>query len=126
MFPSVNWLHVSVAAGAGFTVSMIFYCLPSMRKLRDGQAENLVSAILNRLWNTLIYAYAFAWILSLTNVSPLFMGVILVVVGMLRAAFTPEGWNRDMISQPRNVRLVDNARFILMYLVMTGILVFWR
>jgi len=97
-----------------------------MRKLREGQIENLAAAILNRLWNTLIYAYAFAWIPSLTNISPLFMGVILVSVGILRAAFTPEGWNRDMIGQPRNVRLVDNTRFILMYVVMTGILIFWK
>ena len=126
MFPSVNWLHVLVAAAAGFAVSMTFYCLPIMQKLRDGQAENLTSAILSRVWNTLLYAYAFAWILSLTIISPLLIGVILVLVGMLRAAFTPDGWNRNMINQPRNVRLVDNVRFILMYLVMTGILVFWR
>jgi hypothetical protein len=97
-----------------------------MRKLRDGQAENPASAILKRVWNTLLYAYTFAWVLSLTNIPPLFMGIILVLVGMLRAAFSPDGWNRNMLNQPRNVRLVDNARFILMYVVMTGILVFWR
>lgn len=126
MFPSVNWPHVLAAAAAGFAVSMSFYCLPVMRKLRDGQAENPASAILKRVWNTLLYAYTFAWVLSLTNIPPLFMGIILVLVGMLRAAFSPDGWNRNMLNQPRNVRLVDNARFILMYVVMTGILVFWR
>ena len=139
MLPSVHWLPVIVSAAAGFAISMIFYFLPLMQKVRSGQtvtntsrngsgsgSENLLSAILKRLWNTLLYAYAFAWILSLTSISPLLMGGILVLVGMLRAAFTPDGWNRDMIGQPRTVRLVDNARFILMYVVMTGVLIFWK
>ena len=139
MLPPVHWLPVIVSAAAGFAIIMIFYFLPLMQKVRSGQtvtntsrngsgsgSENLLSAILKRLWNTLLYAYAFAWILSLTSISPLLMGGILVLVGMLRAAFTPDGWNRDMIGQPRTVRLVDNARFILMYVVMTGVLIFWK
>jgi len=127
MFASVNWLHIIFSGAAGFTVSMIFYFLPIMQKVRGEQDKNLTSAILMRLWNTMMYAFAFAWILSLTKtISPVIMGVILLLVGTLRAAFTPDGWNRDMIGQPRAVRMVDNARFILMYLVMTGVLIFWK
>jgi Protein of unknown function (DUF1761) len=139
MFPPVNWLHVCVAAAAGFSISMIFYSLPIMQKQRSDQlatntsqsesginSGNLLSAILTRLLNTFLYAYMLAWFLNLTGITTLSMGLLLVIVAMLRAAFTPEGWNRAMLNQPRIVKLVDNMRFILMYVVMTGILLFWR
>jgi hypothetical protein len=54
------------------------------------------------------------------------MGLLFLVVAMGRAALAPGGWNPAMVDAPRAVRLVDNVRFILMYLVMTGILLFWR
>ena len=139
MLPSVDWLAVIVAAAAGFAISMIFYSLPVMQRQRSqeaaanksqseigGRSKSLFSEISQRLLNTFLYAYAFEWLITQTGISTLGMGILLVFVGMLRAAFTPEGWNRDMIAQPRNVRLVDNARFILMYIVMVGILLFWR
>ena len=129
MFPHINWLSVIASAAAGFAISMIFYFLPIMQKQRTashGASENLTVVVLKRLWNTLLYAFAFAWVLSLTNILPMVMGVLLVMVGMLRAALTPEGWNRDLVGQPRTVRLVDNTRFILMYVVMTGIVLVWK
>jgi hypothetical protein len=139
MFPPVNWLHVTAAALAGFTISMIFYSLPIMRAARSehseadkpqgesaSRPEKISTAILSRLLNTVLYAYAFEWIILQTGISTMGMGILLVLVGMFRAAFTPEGWNRDMIGQSRAVRLLDNLRFILMYVVMTGILFFWK
>lgn len=131
MFPPVTWLHVAVAALAGFAVSMTFYSLPIMHAAREADAsvsrsQNLSSAILSRLLNTFVYAFAFEWIILQAGISTLGMGILLVLVGMFRAAFTPEGWNRDMISQPRAVKLLDNMRFILMYVVMVGILLFWK
>ena len=139
MFPPVNWLHVTVAALAGFAVSIAFYSLPIMREARSEQAgsettrgesanrsESLSSAVFSRLLNTFMYAFAFEWIIIQTGISTLGMGILLVLVGMFRAAFNPDGWNRDMIGQPRMTRLVDNIRFILMYAVMAGILLFWN
>jgi len=73
-----------------------------------------------------MYAFAFEWIILQTGISTVGMGILLVLVGMFRASFTPDGWNRDMVGQPRNVKLLDNIRFILMYVVMTGILLFWK
>jgi hypothetical protein len=139
MFPSLNWLHVIVAAAAGFTTSMIFYFLPIMQNQRKEQAmvnisrhetetgsESLLSAILTRLVNTFLYACGLAWFLKLTGISTLGMGILLVLVAMGRAGLAPEGWNGALRHAPRAVRLVDNLRFILMYIVMTGILIFWR
>lgn len=139
MLPPINWMHVTVAALAGFAVSMIFYSLPVMRSARNQQTEadtargesasrleNPSSAIFSRLLNTFMYAFAFEWIILQTGISTVGMGILLVLVGMFRASFTPDGWNRDMIGQPRNVKLLDNIRFILMYVVMTGILLFWK
>ena len=135
MLPHVNWLHVIVSAAAGFAISMIFYSLPIMQKVRSERAqakthpsksETLSSAIMKRLVNTFLYAFMLAWFLDLTGITGLGMGLVVVIVGMLRAAFAPGGWNEDMIGLPRNVRLVDSARFILMYVVMAGILIFWR
>lgn len=139
MFPPVNWLHVTVAALAGFTISMIFYSLPAMRSARNGQTEadttrgestnrsgDFSSAVFSRLLNAFMYAFAFEWIILQTGITTMGMGVLLVLVGMFRAAFTPDGWNRDMVAQPRKVKLLDNIRFILMYVVMTGILLFWK
>jgi len=139
MFPPVNWLHVTVAALAGFAISMIFYSLPIMRAARSRQteadatkresvnrSEGLFSAVSSRLFNTFAYAFAFEWIILQTGISTVGMGILLVLVGMFRAAFTPEGWNRNMVDQPRAVKLLDNTRFILMYVVMAGILLFWK
>lgn len=139
MLPSVNWLHVIVAAVAAFAISLIFYSLPIMQKQRKAQAvmnasprewetgsETLLSAILARLVNTFLYAYMMAWFLQLTGISTLGMGLLFLLVAMGRAALAPDGWNAAMIDAPRTVRLLDNARFILMYLVMIGILLFWR
>ncbi len=139
MLPPLNWLHVIVAAAAGFAVSMSFYLLPIMQKERKAQSmtsvsrntaevrsDNLVSAILARLVNTFLYACGLAWFLKLTGISTLGMGLILVLVAMGRAGLAPEGWNGAIRNAPRIVRLVDNLRFILMYIVMTGILIFWK
>ncbi|SRR6266498_1857700 len=139
MLPPLNWLHVIVAAAAGFAVSMSFYLLPIMQKERKAQSmtsvsrntaevrsDNLVSAILARLVNTFLYACGLAWFLKLTGISTLGMGLILVLVAMGRARLAPEGWNGAIRNAPRIVRLVDNLRFILMYIVMTGILIFWK
>jgi hypothetical protein len=139
MLPPVNWLHVIVAAAAAFAISMIFYSLPILREPRRKQAmkntsprgsetgsENLFSAILARLVNTFLYAFMLAWFLQLTGISTLGMGLLFLVVAMGRAALAPGGWNPAMVDAPRAARLVDNARFILMYVVMTGILLFWR
>jgi hypothetical protein len=139
MLPPLNWLHEIVAAAAGFAVSMIFYSLPIMQNQRKVQSlanvsrrelesgsESLVSAILARLVNTFLYACGLAWFLALTGISTLGMGLILVLVAMGRAGLAPEGWNGAIQNAPRTVRLVDNLRFILMYIVMTGILIFWR
>lgn len=139
MLPPVNWLHVIVAAAAAFAVSMIFYSLPIMREQRKKQSmtnaprresatgsETLLSAVLTRLVNTFLYAFMLAWFLQLTGISTLGMGLLFLVVAMGRAALAPGGWNAGMTDAPRTVRLVDNVRFILMYLVMTGILMFWR
>jgi hypothetical protein len=139
MFPPVNWLHVIVAAAAAFAISMIFYSLPIIQNQRKAQAVtnasrresetgsgNLLSAILTRLMNTFLYAFIMAWFLNLTGISTLGMGLLFLLVALGRAALAPGGWNAAMIDAPRTVRLVDNLRFILMYLVMTGILLFWR
>ena len=139
MLPSVNWLHVIVAAAAGFAISMIFYSLPIMQKQRKAQSvmntsrreseiasDSLLTAILTRLVNTFLYALGLAWFLKLTGISTLGMGLLLLLVAIGRAALAPEGWNPDLIHPPRTVQLVDNLRFILMYLTMTGILIFWN
>src|SRR5512133_1835914 len=139
MLPPLNWLHVIVAAAAGFAVSMTLYSLPIMQNQRKAQpvanasrnqtetsSENLLSAILARLVNTFLYAIGLAWFLALTGISTLGMGLILVLVAMGRAGLAPEGWNGAVRNAPRTVRLLDNLRFILMYIVMTGILIFWR
>lgn len=139
MLPPLNWLHVIVAAAAGFAVSMTFYSLPIMQNARKAQvvantsrnqldvgSESLVSAILARLVNTFLYAIGLEWFLALTGISTLGMGLILVLVAMGRAGLAPEGWNGAVRNTPRTVRLIDNLRFILMYVVMTGILIFWR
>jgi hypothetical protein len=139
MLPSVNWLHVTVAAAAGFAISMIFYALPIMRTHRQAQAatnvprrgsdpgtETLLSAILARLVNTFIYSFMLAWFLQLTGITTLGMGLLLLLVILGRVSLAPRGWDRDMINPPHTVKLMDNARFILMYVVMTGILMFWR
>jgi hypothetical protein len=76
--------------------------------------------------NTFLYAFMMAWFLQLTGISTLGMGLLFLLVALGRAALAPGGWNAAMIDAPRTVRLVDNLRFILMYLVMTGILLFWR
>jgi hypothetical protein len=130
---------VIVAAVAGFAVSMTFYSLPIMQHQRKAQAmantsrhpseagsESLLSAMLARLVNTFLYACGLAWFLALTGISTLGMGLILVLVAMGRAGLAPEGWNGTIRNAPRTVRLVDNLRFILMYIVMTGILIFWK
>jgi len=139
MLPPLNWLHVIVAAAAGFAVSMTFYSLPIMQNARkqrvtpnaarhelDSGSETLVSAILARLVNTFLYAIGLAWFLTLTGIFTLGMGLILVLVAIGRAGLAPEGWNGAVRNAPRTVRLLDNLRFILMYIVMTGILIFWR
>jgi hypothetical protein len=54
------------------------------------------------------------------------MGLLLLLVAMGRAALAPGGWNPAMVNAPRTVRVVDNLRFILTFLVMTRILMFWR
>lgn len=139
MLPPLNWLHVIVAAAAGFAVSLTFYSLPIMQNARkqrvtpnasrrelDSGSETLMSAILARLVNTFLYAIGLAWFLALTGISTLGMGLILVLVAMGRAGLAPEGWNGAIRNAPRTVRLLDNLRFILMYIVMTGILIFWR
>ncbi len=139
MLPPVNWLHVIGAAAAGFLISMIFYSLPIMRTQRQAQAatntprresemgtETLISAILARLVNTFLYSFMLAWFLQLTGISTLGMGLLLLLVILGRVALAPRGWDRDLIDPPPAVKLVDNMRFILMYLVMTGILMFWR
>lgn len=139
MFPPVDWTHVTVAALAGFAISMFFYFLPLMRAARGAQteansargetvsrSESLSSAVFSRILNTFMYAFAFEWIILETGISSLGMGILLVLVGMLRAAFTPDGWNRHMIGQPRAVKFLDNLRFILMYVAMAGILLFWK
>ena len=139
MLPSVNWLHVIVAAAAGFAVSMIFYSLPMMRTQRKKQAatnvsgnesatgsQSLLSAIVARLVNTFLFCFMLAWFLQLTGITTLGMGLLLLLVAIGRAALAPEGWNPSLIHPPRTVWLVDNVRFILMYIVMTGILMFWR
>lgn len=139
MLPPLNWLHVIVAAAAGFVVSMTFYSLPIMQNERKAQAmanasrnptdagsESLLSAVLARLVNTFLYACGLAWFLALTGISTLGMGLILVLVAMGRAGLAPDRWNAAMIPPPRTVRLVDNIRFILMYIVMTGILIIWK
>lgn len=139
MLPPLNWFHVIVATAAGFTVSMIFYSLPIMQNQRkagrvindsrsapESGSDSLPTAILARLVNTFLYACGLAWFLKITGTSTLGMGLILVLVAMGRAGLAPEGWNGAFRNSPRTVRLVDNARFILMYIVMTGILIFWR
>jgi predicted cobalt transporter CbtA len=135
----VNWSHVLVAAAAAFAISMIFYSLPVMRTQRKAQAltnashrepetgsETLLSAVMTRLVNTFLYAFMLAWFLQLTGISSLGMGLLFVLVAVGRAALAPQGLNPHLINPPRAARLVDNLRFILVYLVMTGILMFWR
>jgi hypothetical protein len=139
MLPPVNWLHVIVAAAAGFAISMTFYSLPIMQNQRKEQStmktshreseigsESLLSAIFARLVNTFLYAIALAWFLQLTGISTLGMGLLLVLVAVGRATLAPDRWNVAMVPPPRAVRLAENVRFILMYIVMTGILIFWR
>ena len=137
MLPSVNWLHVTVAAVAGFAISMIFYSLPVMQEQRKKQAmtnaresktdsETLLSAVMSRLVNTFLYSFMLAWFLQLTSITTLGMGLLLLLVIMGRVSLAPRGCDRDMINPPRIVKLVDNVRFILMYVAMTGILMFWR
>ena len=139
MLPPVNWLHVTVAAAAGFAISMIFYSFPVMQEQRKTEAvtnvphresgtdsENLLSAILARLVNAFLYCFMLAWFLLLTGISTLGMGLLLLLVILGRVALAPDRWNTAMIKPPRTVRRVDNVRFILMYLIMTGILVFWK
>lgn len=139
MLPPVNWLHVIVAAAAAFAISMIFYSLPIMQKQRKAQSvmntsrreseiasDSLLTAILTRLVNAFLYALGLAWFLKLTGISTLGMGLLLVAVGMGRAVLAPDRWNAAMVPPPRAVRLLDNVRFLLMYVVMLGILIFWR
>jgi Protein of unknown function (DUF1761) len=139
MLPSVNWLHVIIAAITGFIIGMIFYLPPLMGNRWRGWimayahlsesevgSSNPLLMLLKWLVTVLLNSYVLAGLFSMTGMTSLGMGLMLAIVAWLGFAFTLSSWDVIFAKQPIAIWLTNNAGFLLMQIAMTIVLILWK